>query len=693
MRIRTRILAAFIPIVTIAIAGTLYGLHGYVSNLLEEQAESQLQSLAAAQENRLRHLTNQYRERFTVAARHKRLATLVESWSASGPISGEELEGVLSEILASTHEFNAVAVADANGRWLGATDPYWFPEDLPAEPWYAMAREKSNIYAFVLDEEDVPGMLIAGPINRNDSHLGTLVIHSSLESLAAATVDYTGLGESGETLLAAFDADGNALFLTPTRFDPWAALQRTVDKSQTKEPMNLALQGVEDVMRDVVDYRDVPVLAATRHLDAHGWGIVVKKDKQEVLAPLRQVRRVATILAAVLLPLLIAASWWVAFGLTQPIRKLTDFAWKTHIAHVHDEDTQGKKGSETDNEILLLESVLRQMTSALVREKDLLEQRVEERTLELREAVQKLAESETRLEAVIGGSKDGPWDWQDTLVPNMWFSPRFYELLRYQPGDFPATLEGLLSIVVEPDPDQVRSYMEQYAQETGDFTEELLLKTGTGEDRWFALRGASVALEDAPDRMRMAGTLQDIMAAKTEEARNLQIIKERHHEATHDALTGMPNRRGFEERWEVNVLSGRAAKSPPLVLVMDADHFKSVNDTWGHAVGDEVLKMLADRIRKDIREVDLCARFGGEEFVIALLNSRLDIGLKVINRLRENIAKEEVDNGQGGTLRITCSFGMTPHRFGSTLDETFQRADAALYQAKEQGRNRVVVAE
>lgn len=157
-----------------------------------------------------------------------------------------------------------------------------------------------------------------------------------------------------------------------------------------------------------------------------------------------------------------------------------------------------------------------------------------------------------------------------------------------------------------------------------------------------------------------------------------------------DPLTGLPNRRAIEA-WANREISGAARHGFPFWIVMaDLDHFKRVNDRCGHEAGDMVLKRFAKLLKSNTRASNMCARFGGEEFVIAL--THIDAaGVKIaIERIRSQFESETFNFG-GASLRVTASFGIAGLQ-GDTptnLEQLLRNADAALYRAKENGRNRI----
>ncbi len=162
--------------------------------------------------------------------------------------------------------------------------------------------------------------------------------------------------------------------------------------------------------------------------------------------------------------------------------------------------------------------------------------------------------------------------------------------------------------------------------------------------------------------------------------------------AVTDVLTGLHNRRYMESHLGNLVRRAVEGARPVALVIMDIDHFKLVNDTHGHDVGDEVLKQFSERIQHNVRGIDLAARYGGEEFIIVMPDTDLTVAQSVAERLRKFVAdvpfKVTTDDGE---LVVTVSLGVTVSGTTDTPETMIKRADDALYQAKHEGRNRVVV--
>jgi two-component system, cell cycle response regulator len=161
--------------------------------------------------------------------------------------------------------------------------------------------------------------------------------------------------------------------------------------------------------------------------------------------------------------------------------------------------------------------------------------------------------------------------------------------------------------------------------------------------------------------------------------------------AVTDELTGLYNRRYFERHLSLMLDKAREQARDMAVMLIDMDFFKAVNDTYGHAIGDAVLREFALRLRRNIRGVDLACRFGGEEFVVLMPDTEFQQAQSVAERVRAAVAERSFDVNGGRTLTVTISVGLALNESDADIPETLmKRADIALYRAKREGRNRVV---
>lgn len=165
--------------------------------------------------------------------------------------------------------------------------------------------------------------------------------------------------------------------------------------------------------------------------------------------------------------------------------------------------------------------------------------------------------------------------------------------------------------------------------------------------------------------------------------------------ATLDALTGLNNRRQFEARIKQEVATAKRQHKPLCAMMIDVDFFKKVNDTYGHVIGDCVLKNVANIIKREIREYDIASRYGGEEFSVLLPFTKIEEAFAVAQRLRHAVEKSSIDvvkeNGEATSVNVTISVGIYAFRDNDEVQTLYQNADKALYEAKTHGRNKVVI--
>jgi diguanylate cyclase len=165
----------------------------------------------------------------------------------------------------------------------------------------------------------------------------------------------------------------------------------------------------------------------------------------------------------------------------------------------------------------------------------------------------------------------------------------------------------------------------------------------------------------------------------------------RHRIAETDPLTGIRNRKGMMDDLRREWTRATRTGQPCCIALMDLDHFKLINDTYGHQAGDSVLRVAAQFIRKRIRTYDLLYRFGGEEFLLCLPGTTVETAFKLLDRLRAQLARQAARLPDGRRVTATTSIGIAAMRPDSAVEAAIADADHAVYEAKEKGRDRVCV--
>src|SRR4030095_4028659 len=190
-----------------------------------------------------------------------------------------------------------------------------------------------------------------------------------------------------------------------------------------------------------------------------------------------------------------------------------------------------------------------------------------------------------------------------------------------------------------------------------------------------------------------AATLEANFAATSEELDNIRdSLKAAEQRSNTDALTGLANRHSMDEFLRLAQIAAMEKDEALSVFLIDIDHFKKFNDDYGHQVGDQVLRLVAKVLQEGVREVDLAARYGGEELIAVLPGADLDACSSVAERIRRRIAEAKLTRCATGKEigSITVSIGVAQFRLAESADAMIERCDRGLYQAKRLGRNRTV---
>jgi diguanylate cyclase len=226
----------------------------------------------------------------------------------------------------------------------------------------------------------------------------------------------------------------------------------------------------------------------------------------------------------------------------------------------------------------------------------------------------------------------------------------------------------------------------------------------TGAVLWFAAGRAGMAVSNAFEmslswlcfsfilgRCLVLSVYANEMRARLADSRRklAASLEQVQQLASHDELTGALNRRSLMAALERERSRAERSGAPFSIAMIDLDHFKRVNDTHGHAAGDEVLRALAATVHDTMRATDVFGRYGGEEFMIILVGAAPALALEAMERIRAAVAAKNWSS-IAPDLSVTLSAGIASHRKGETIEQLLHRADLALYQAKDAGRNTII---
>jgi len=293
---------------------------------------------------------------------------------------------------------------------------------------------------------------------------------------------------------------------------------------------------------------------------------------------------------------------------------------------------------------------------------------------------QALRESEERLSLAVGGAKLGMWDWH-LNTRSLTFNNIAERLLGYQADEVASSVYSVRALAHPDDEGTLVEKMEEHLDGTRSFFEaDVRMRRKSGTYIWTNIRGR-VTQRDQNDRpLRVTGMLIDISQRKQLEARLNEL-------ATTDELTGLFNRRHGTATLRAEIDRARRAGSSFGLVLLDIDHFKQVNDRFGHDVGDKVLADVAALLRSRLRKTDIAARWGGEEFAIFLPSTDREGGRAFASELLGRMRDIRTPDGRG----ISASFGVVDYLGDESASELVKRADRLMYEAKHEGRGRVEV--
>jgi signal transduction histidine kinase len=370
---------------------------GYVRerSVLVEESTAKIEAVVGVQEARLAAYVDGITESVALVASRTGLRNALDEYAAfREPELREEMETSLADVVAADERVVLLEIRDLQGDVVAGTqgDTSYLDDN---EDYLGAAQERIVTGLVVEDESGRLSHVAAGPIVLEGRLLGVAVVVQTATPLLELVSDYTGLGDTGETVLVRSTPNGSAVSLTPLRFDPDAALTRTLSGGLAV-PTLVALSGEEAVLTNAFDYRDEPVFAATRYLESADWGIVVKIDTAEVFAPLDEYRVGAVAALVVVLAVAAAGSWIVARPVAEAIRGVSEASAAIaagDLSRTVPANRNDELGDLAEN-FNIMTAELRDLTDRLERKN----REVEERNRALQSANQKLRQSNDELE-------------------------------------------------------------------------------------------------------------------------------------------------------------------------------------------------------------------------------------------------------------------------------------------------------
>lgn len=544
MRLKSLLITAFVAISAVPLFVGLQYLNESFRTYAVEQFAQNLDSLADISEERVQTAITRMEEQTALIAGRAQLRRSLDLWTRTGddPAHQGMIESI-NDAQAALTNIHSIRVYNTDGDQVA--ESAGFP---PLKPETSSAFFRDGLKLHSVNGEVF--VTVGQPLTFNETTIGFLRINFFATFLEELVSRRTGLGETGEWALIVRADSGNALSATPLKYNKNAAFRLSQPADDINSPMVRALLGNESVLKEAVDYRGVPVMAATRYLPEQDWGVVTKVDLLEVNEFARQNESMIYAAEIVIILSAIGVGILLAFYIARPVEKLSDHT------------DQVARGELTEPQV------------------------------------------------------ENP----------SWF--------------------------------EAKQLTEHFSYMIGSLRE-------------------------------LNNTLQEKVDERTRDLTN--VNQELELLVTQDHLTGLFNRRHFDKRFEEEFRRSKRYERELSVAVLDIDFFKSINDTYGHAVGDEVLKKLGAFLKTSVRDSDIVARTGGEEFCIVLTETGGRAAQAFLERFRQGVSELEFV-AEGRDFKITCSIGVAAlDEATQTSDELLFRADQFLYNAKNNGRNQVLL--
>lgn len=294
-------------------------------------------------------------------------------------------------------------------------------------------------------------------------------------------------------------------------------------------------------------------------------------------------------------------------------------------------------------------------------------------------------ESEASLDFATSGNL-GHW-YLNFRTNNVVFNPLKVQALGYSMDELPEEVKySFFTDLLHPE-DYVPTMdaMLRHMHKQADIYEiEYRILAKDGSYRWFYDRGKITQWNADGTPLFAAGIVFDITEKKEQQEKLLEVNQVLRNESNTDSLTGIKNRRAILAELEHRMEQSSAYHTPLSILLLDLDHFKKLNDTYGHVAGDEALKAVSAVMARTIRGLDSVGRYGGEEFLVVLPNTSYEHGRSVGERIREGV--ERLTFAQG--MQVTISGGVALYN-GENWKDLIRKADEKVFEAKGQGRNRI----
>lgn len=381
---KVKIFIAFLGIAMIPFVITGYFSYVLLFNSIQNSIVDRLNAVAQIQESRLQSTVGDYIKDISLITSRTQLRALLKRYGvAPNNVDKEAIRLILNDTLLSLQEIHELRVYTPQGELVVSTSHEDEEGIFYDNEFITAGLDSTLIHGIFKDDNNILRVRVVGPFMLNDEVIGMVEVIMDAQDMIAVSEDHTGLGQTGEVIIAEANQLGDAVFISPLRFDSSAALTRALSHRQTTSPIVQAAKGNQLVLTEkgVIDYRGKEVYAVTRYIDSVGWGLVVKIDKDEAFEPINLLFTSFLPVGLFSLILVVIVSIILMRQITRPLGELTDTA-----KFIQERDFTKRAHVTSSDEIGVLAETFNTMAARLQKVYKNLEQRVAQRTRELEHA-------------------------------------------------------------------------------------------------------------------------------------------------------------------------------------------------------------------------------------------------------------------------------------------------------------------
>jgi len=575
--------------------------------------------------------------------------------------TSSQIKDKLQDILTKTsiEYISDIFLLDSDGNMIVSKTKTKLDQKILKTMFYNSILDSYSYLSFE-NNTNIPFLYISAPLYKNNTLLGVTIFKITINYLNSILKTHKGLGNTGEILAGGYNQNKDIVLFTPLRF----ASDLLVIKNSNKKdaiPMRFALEQKKDtIIKEAFDYRPILVISSVMYYNKLNIGIIAKKDINELMLPINELKFNLLMMTIFGIFVTIIISYYISNSIAKSINDIIN-----NTKQIANGDYNKRIEIYTNDELGVLSKSINKMASNLVESNLSLEFRVKEKTKALNIL-------NNQLEHIFNITPNITLITDGKIIYKV--NKEFLKFTKYK------NLEDFLK--------EYDCICDLFVQQTG------YLKIKMDGVRWTEyvvnnphLTHRALINKDSEEYLFLVNISSFNMDSKNMYLVVLENITALQRIAYTDQLTSLANRFKLDEVMDRYILNYDRYKTEFSILLIDIDHFKMVNDTYGHLVGDDVLKAIARILNEQTRKTDVIGRWGGEEFIIISTKTTLSGAYHLATKIKIVIENNNFDI----VKNITVSIGVSEYKHNDSIDTLIKRADDALYYAKENGRNQVVI--